>query len=345
MKEKFLIYKPQIKFFLAFTIVFFIVKMLFLYLLPFIISLIFAVMMKPVYDFMKRKLSFKPSFSATVITLFIYSIIIALIVFVFVMIFRQAVNIFEKYSHVISDYIYNFDVFQNLYNMIVNGNAMFSKVSSVAVSVFKVVPIAFTLLLITFVLTIFFLNNLVTIKEAIVEKLDGETKHNANVIIDNTYLFVRRFIRSYLILYFITFIEAAFVFILTKTDYPLVFAFLAAVADLLPILGPGAVYVPVAVICLLKGRYIVAITFVVFWLITALIRQIIEPKIVSDSVKINPLLIFCAIYFSIVSMNIWVLFYFVLLFLAYKIMLESKLIDPVFIFKKIKKQKNKACKR
>lgn len=156
MKEKILIYRPQIKFFLAFTIIFFIVKMLFLYLLPFIVSLIFAVMMKPVYDFMKRKLSFKPSFSATVITLFIYSIIIALIIFIFMMIFRQAVNIFEKYSQVISNYVYNFDVFQNLYNMIVNGNTMFSKVSSMAISVFKVVPIVFTLLLITFVLTIFF---------------------------------------------------------------------------------------------------------------------------------------------------------------------------------------------
>ena len=344
MKEKILIYKPQIKFFLAFTIIFFIIKMLFLYLLPFIISIIFAVMMKPVYDFMKRKLSFKPSFSATVITLFIYGIIIALIIFIFIMIFRQAVNIFEKYSQVISDYVYNFDVFQNLYNMIVNGNSMFSKVSSMAISVFKVVPLVFTLLLITFVLTIFFLNHLVTIKGAIVEKLDGEMKYNVNLLIDNTYLFVRRFIRSYLILYFITFIEAAFIFILTKTQYPLVFAFLAAVADLLPILGPGAVYAPISVVCVLKGRYVVAITFVVFWLITSLIRQIIEPKIVSDSVKINPLLIFCAIYFSIVSMNIWVLFYFVLLFLAYKIMVESELIDPVFVFKNGKKQNNEVVK-
>lgn len=185
---------------------------------------------------------------------------------------------------------------------------------------------------------------MVTLKDAIVEKLDGKTKHNVNLLIDNAYLFVRRFIRSYLILYFITFIEAAFVFILTKTEYPLVFAFLAAVADLLPILGPGTVYLPVAVVCVLKGRYIVAITFVVFWLITSLIRQVIEPKIVSDSVKINPLLIFCAIYFSIVSMNIWVLFYFVLLFLAYKIMVESKLIDPVFIFKNSKRQKNEVVK-
>ena len=131
---------------------------------------------------------------------------------------------------------------------------------------------------------------------------------------------IRRFIRSYLILYAITFFEASLIFTLTGVPYPLAYAFITAVADILPILGPGTVYVPFAVFFILQKNYMTAVLLLLFFLLTVVIRQIIEPRIVSDSIKIHPLIILAAIYISLVCMNIWVLFYVISVLMLYRVL-------------------------
>ena len=78
MKSLLLKYKPQLTFFFVFTLGFFLVKILFVYLLPFIIGVVVSLLMYPIYRFMKKRLSFKPAFSATVITLFIFSVVLSI---------------------------------------------------------------------------------------------------------------------------------------------------------------------------------------------------------------------------------------------------------------------------
>ena len=56
---------------------------------------------------------------------------------------------------------------------------------------------------------------------------------------------------------------------------------------------------------------------------SVVLRQILEPRIVSDSVKVNPLVVLTAIYFSVVSMNIWVLFYVVSVFMAFRVLNQA----------------------
>ena len=60
-----------------------------------------------------------------------------------------------------------------------------------------------------------------------------------------------------------------------------------------------------------------------------ILRQILEPKIVSDTVKVHPLAVMGAIYFSIVAMNIWILFYVVLLFLVYKVLTQAGVLPSI----------------
>ena len=67
-------YSPYIKFLLLYTLVFFFIAKLIVFFLPFLISITIAVVMKPVYDYLKHKFSFQPAFSATVITLFLFSL-------------------------------------------------------------------------------------------------------------------------------------------------------------------------------------------------------------------------------------------------------------------------------
>ena len=78
-------------------------------------------------------------------------------------------------------------------------------------------------------------------------------------------------------------------FFLLRIPYAPLVAFLIAVLDFLPFFGTGAVMVPWAVIKILSADYEMALWLLVIWGVGQLVRQIIQPKIVGDSVGIEPL--------------------------------------------------------
>ena len=315
-------YSPYIKFLLLYTLVFFFIAKLIVFFLPFLISITIAVVMKPVYDYLKHKFSFQPAFSATVITLFLFSLFLSLFSFLLFLIIRELIRLIEENADILSSYFDRFSSFETVYQTLLSGET-FSRVSGIAVSAVRIVPLLITFVIVSFVLTVYFLNHLSDINKGLLDRLTGARREKLSLILNNGYRIIRKFFRSYLILYVITFAEAVFIFLLTETPYPLVFGLITAVADLLPVLGPGAVYIPFSVIRLIRGDILTSITFLVFYLITIVIRQIIEPKIVSDAVKLRPALVFSAVYISVVSMNFWILFYVIILALLFRILKTS----------------------
>ena len=71
--------------------------------------------------------------------------------------------------------------------------------------------------------------------------------------------------------------------------YVLLVAFGIALLDLFPIFGTGTVLIPWAVIKLIGADYRMAIGLVALWGGGQLLRQIIQPKIVGDSLGLSPI--------------------------------------------------------
>ena len=69
-----------------------------------------------------------------------------------------------------------------------------------------------------------------------------------------------------------------------------VFAVLIALLDMLPFLGTGTAFVPWALFKIISGDVQYAVGLIILYLITQLVRRIIEPKVVGDTIGINPLL-------------------------------------------------------
>ena len=288
------------------------------FVLPFVIALTTAAVMKPLYDYLRERFRFRSTFAATALTVLAFGALFAAVGFLLFLVIRQAMSFIEAYRDVIADYLSSPELLLTLRDNLLSGNLLHTA-SDVASALFQAVPLTITFVVITFALTIFFLHRLGEIRRRLVRRA-GEYAPVMERVLYTAYTMLRRFIRSYLILYLITFAEAAFIFYLTGTPYALAFAFVTAVADILPVLGPGTVYLPIAIFFILQKNIPVGITILILFLLTVILRQVIEPKIVSSGVKLHPLLILCAIYFSIVCMNIWVLFYVVSVFLAYKVL-------------------------
>ena len=74
-----------------------------------------------------------------------------------------------------------------------------------------------------------------------------------------------------------------------KVDYALLIALGIAILDLLPFFGTGTVMVPWAIIKILSADYKMAIGLLIIWGGGQLARQIIQPKIVGDSIGVPPM--------------------------------------------------------
>lgn len=70
-------------------------------------------------------------------------------------------------------------------------------------------------------------------------------------------------------------------------DYAFLVAFGIALLDFLPVFGTGTVMVPWAIIELLSENYRMMFGLLVIWLVGQLVRQVIQPKIVGDSIGMD----------------------------------------------------------
>ncbi len=74
-----------------------------------------------------------------------------------------------------------------------------------------------------------------------------------------------------------------------RVDYFGLIALVIAFLDFLPFLGTGTVLIPWAIIRILTAEYKTAIGLLVIWGVGQLARQLIQPKIVGDSIGVPPL--------------------------------------------------------
>ncbi len=88
-------------------------------------------------------------------------------------------------------------------------------------------------------------------------------------------------------------------------NYSALVAFGVAFLDFLPVLGMGAVLWPWIVIDIIGANYTQAILLGILYGICQLIRQVLQPKLVSDAVEMNPLFTLLFMYIGYKMNGIW----------------------------------------
>lgn len=87
-----------------------------------------------------------------------------------------------------------------------------------------------------------------------------------------------------------------FKFVGMNVKYPLLIALGIGFVDALPILGSGSVMAPWAVMEALNGDIQLGVAIIVLWIIMSIVRQFLEPKIVSGKIGIHPIFTLIAMY-------------------------------------------------
>jgi len=84
--------------------------------------------------------------------------------------------------------------------------------------------------------------------------------------------------------------------LIMRVEYAITIGLITGLVDLLPYLGTGTVFVPWIVYLFFKGNYTMVIGLSILYAVVLIFRQIIEPKVVAESVGLDPLLTLVALF-------------------------------------------------
>ena len=85
-------------------------------------------------------------------------------------------------------------------------------------------------------------------------------------------------------------------FFLLRITYAPVWAILIALVDALPVLGSGMVLIPWSVVCFLQGNTVRGIGLLGVYAAAALLRSVLEPRLVGKQLGLDPLLTLLCLY-------------------------------------------------
>lgn len=110
------------------------------------------------------------------------------------------------------------------------------------------------------------------------------------------YRTIGTYLRSYGLIFLLTFGELSLGLFLVGVDNSLLIALLIALFDILPVVGSGMVMLPWALVTLLRGHTAMGIGLMAVYLVVVIARQFQEPAIVGERVGLHPLVTLMAMF-------------------------------------------------
>ncbi|PQD94655.1 sporulation integral membrane protein YtvI [Pradoshia eiseniae] len=104
------------------------------------------------------------------------------------------------------------------------------------------------------------------------------------------------FIRAQLTLITITTLIVLLGLLILRIEFAITIALITGFVDLLPYLGTGFVFVPWIIYALMTGNFSLALGLAILYTVVIVQRQVMEPKILSSSIGLDPLITLIAIF-------------------------------------------------
>ena len=158
------------------------------------------------------------------------------------------------------------------------------------------IPNLMIYIIVTFLATLFLVTDRRTIARYMTDLLPNKLVKKISTVVVKSFESLGQYLKAQCIIICITFIELLIAFIILKLDYPLTLALVVAIVDALPILGTGTVLIPWAIYSAVTGNIGFGVGLLVSYLVITIVRQLVEPKIVSQNIGVHPFITLLAMY-------------------------------------------------
>lgn len=290
------------------------------FFLPFVIGWVIAVIANPLVRLLEKRLRIVRKHSSVLIVVAVLALIIAAFYFLITKLISEAAGFVKDIPYyydsawievqkilLIAEDLLRFlpDGIQSSVNLFITHigeylNVMVQKIASptfmAAGNVVKSIPAALVYIVVTIFSSYIFIvdrDKILTILKRYLPR--GFSRYYDYLKKDVKHLVGGYFLAQFKIMFVIAGVLAAG-FLILGVKYALLIAVIIALLDFLPILGTGTILIPWALLRIVSGEYAFGVGLIVIYVLTLVLRQIIQPKIVGDTMGLDPLMTLLFLY-------------------------------------------------
>jgi len=321
-KKRFWIVAKRVGVFLGTLLILIFIFKFAVYFMPFLIAGILALCIEPIIKFCMNRLKLSRRISSVIIITLTIIAIIALVVWGGIFAISELIEFSKNISPLITEISTTFEnelaevsrkleeyFPREVIDMIINSitgfvsNAgvyvqnLLGKVMQIVVSV----PTIILNVIVTILALIFFTKDKIYIIDMVEHHLPKKWIRNVSEVIHEIFSTIGSYIKVYSKILLVTFSELFLAFSILKAigfnlENVLGLSFIIAIVDILPVLGVGTVLIPWALWEFIIGNISFGIALTILYLITLIVRQTIEPKLVSKQLGVHPIITLFAMY-------------------------------------------------
>ena len=283
------------------------------FFMPFVIGWIVALISNPLVKFLERKIKLLRKHSSAIIIVFVIGLVVGLAYFLIGIMIREVKQLNEDLPFIIEQLGTYLDALskririasdnlpENISDVVdevtisigQNINNYFSNFSppslDTAGSLARNIADIFTMVIITILSAYFFIVSRDELIDNFKKHIPSSVIDYYNLVFDNFKSAVGGYFKAQ---FKIMFIIAGIMFIgfeILGVGYSFLLALGIAFVDFLPVFGTGAILWPWALFNVVFGNYPRAVGLMIIYLICQILKQVIQPKMVGDSIGISPL--------------------------------------------------------
>jgi len=294
-------------------IIFFIVPRVLIFFMPFLIGWIISIIANPLVKFLETKVNIVRKLSSALIIIGVLSLIIFSMYFAFSKIYSESIefvsNIPQIYENLESDIL---KVQQNLIrfyeilptplkdnlilvtqnlNEYIGGFIQNMGIPTViaAGNIAKNLPSTLLNIIITILAAYFFIVDRDRLNSFINDITPNYIIHRYYFISKNLKVVLGGYFKAQFQLMVIVVFIVLIGFLILRVNYIFILTILIAVLDFLPLFGSGIILIPWALFKALTSDYFTAFGLLIIYTTVQVTRQVIQPKLIGDSIGVDPL--------------------------------------------------------
>ena len=300
---------------LAFILIaIFAIPPLFLLCLPLIVAWFIAMIANPLVRFLENKIKIMRKHGTVIVIVLVLALICAAIYGIISFIVVQTSLLIDDLPSVYESVVNNIQqamsvlhekiniIPADVQSMLGKKNVQLNEYILTALKSLKTSPVStvgnvasslidfFVLLILTLMMTYFFVADHDKIKEEVVAHMPESIKKGWQMTKDIIVKAIGGYLKACFQIMIVVFVILFTIFLIMGQKYAALIALITAFLDFLPFLGTGIILTPWAIYEIITGDYKAAVILVAAYFISLFVHRILEPKLIGDSVGMSPFL-------------------------------------------------------
>lgn len=306
-------------------VIFFILPRLLAYFMPFVFGFVFSLIANPVVRFLEKKIRIKRKYGSVLIIVLVIAVIV-LLCYGVIAALAAGIESFVAYIPTMSanagvelvrageqlenllakiPFVQNADlekIGETISEYVTEFMSDGSEPTVLAIGDFaKKIPDVLVGVIVGLLATYFFIADREKLAAMVERHTPESLRKQTRRIYDQLVRVVGGYFKAQFKIMGVIYVVVFIGLLILGVDYAWLIGFGIAFLDMLPVFGTGTVLCPWAVIKLFSGNYMTALGMLILYVVTLVVHQLVQPKLVGESVGMDP---FAALFFMFVGYRI-----------------------------------------